>query len=123
MGIVDFGDCIHAPLVQELATAGSYQISPVGHPLESFGQFLAAYHSILPLQPEEVAILPELILVRLALWITITSWRAHHEPDNSRYILRNQEAVDTNLAHLLRLSEDERSSWLQSRLTTLTAEE
>jgi hydroxylysine kinase len=121
LGIVDFGDCIRAPLVQELATTGSYQISPVGHPLESFGQFLAAYHSILPLQPQEIAILPELILVRLALWITITSWRALHEPDNARYILRNERVVRTNLARLLQLSEAERTSWLQSRFATLAA--
>jgi Ser/Thr protein kinase RdoA (MazF antagonist) len=119
LGIVDFGDCIRAPLVQELATAGSYQITTVGHPLESFAQFLAAYRSVLPLLPQEVEILPDLILVRLALWITITSWRAFREPDNAHYVLRNARTVYTSLERLLQLPEKKRSSWLQDRLAAL----
>ena len=45
-GIIDFGDMVHAPLINNLAVAAAYQIAPTGHPLETAAEMIAAYHGV-----------------------------------------------------------------------------
>ena len=63
-GIIDFGDMVHAPLINNLAVAAAYQLAPTGHPLETAAQMIAAYHEVLPLEPVELDILFDLIMTR-----------------------------------------------------------
>ncbi|WP_159876511.1 phosphotransferase [Aquitalea denitrificans] len=88
-GLIDFGDMVEAPLINELAVACSYQLSSSANPLDTAGELIAGYHAVCPLLAEEVAILYELILTRLCMTVTITGWRAARYPENSSYILRN----------------------------------
>ena len=121
-GVIDFGDVIRAPLTQELATASSYQMAPVGHPLEAAAHIAAAFHAVHPLQEEEVALLPDLIATRLALYLAITSWRATLHPENAEYILRNQLPVRANLQRVARLSSNERIEWFTRRFADVQNE-
>ena len=43
----------------------------------------------MPLRPEEVALLRDLIVARLATSIVLPGWRARRQPRNAPYILRN----------------------------------
>jgi hydroxylysine kinase len=88
-GIIDFGDMLFAPMINELATALSYQLTTTSRPFDFVRQFLAAYHAELPLVEEEIELLPDLIAARLVLTITISYWRATAYPENGPYILRN----------------------------------
>jgi Ser/Thr protein kinase RdoA (MazF antagonist) len=88
-GILDFGDLVHTPLVVDLATACAYQVLPGPAPLHSVGEFVAAYHAVIPLEPAELSILLDLIRARLITTIVITNWRARRYPANRTYILRN----------------------------------
>ncbi|MFP9228288.1 phosphotransferase [Pectobacterium cacticida] len=88
-GIIDFGDAIFAPLICEVATALAYQTGAGHDLLEHIVPFMTAYHHCLPLAPEEIALLPDLITARLALTLTIAQWRASRYPDNREYLLRN----------------------------------
>ncbi len=106
-GIIDFGDMVRAPRIQDLATAAAYQISGPGHPLERATAIAAAYHSTWPLQQAEWTILPGLIATRLVLTIAISSWRAQRDTDNAGYILRNQGRAWSGLERLAELSEAE----------------
>ncbi len=99
-GIIDFGDMVRAPLVQDLATAAAYQILAEGPVLEAPGQLVAAFHAVCPLTEDEIAVLPDLIAARLMLTIAISSWRAARHPDNAAYILRNQPDSWRGLARL-----------------------
>ena len=88
-GILDFGDMVHTPLIVDLATACAYQVSPAARPLQSVGEFAAAYNAVIPLDPAEMAVLLDLIMARLITTIVITNWRARRYPANRTYILRN----------------------------------
>lgn len=88
-GIIDFGDMLFAPMINELATALSYQLTATDRPFDFVRQFLGAYHAELPLMQEELELLPDLIAARHVLTITISYWRATAYPENGAYILRN----------------------------------
>ncbi len=86
--VLDFGDMVETSLINDVAIAASYQISGA-QSLNWAAEFVAAYHSVSPLQPEEVEILFDLIAMRLVTTITITEWRARLYPENRAYIMRN----------------------------------
>ncbi|QCK87761.1 hypothetical protein E8L99_19395 [Phreatobacter aquaticus] len=115
-GVIDFGDMVRAPLVQDLATACAYQIQPDGHPLAGPADLVGGFHAVLPLEPAEMAVLPGLIATRMALSIAISSWRAARHPDNAPYILRNQQAAWTGLARLDLLTPGEAQTYLAERI-------
>jgi hydroxylysine kinase len=112
-GIIDFGDMLRAPLVQDLATAAAYQVGDEAAPLDGISAMVAAYHAVLPLLPEEVEILADLIAARLVLTIAITTWRAARHPDNATYITRNQETAWRGLHALGTLSRAESQAILR----------
>ncbi|CAO3426067.1 phosphotransferase [Azospirillum doebereinerae] len=99
-GIIDFGDALKAPLVNDLATALAYHVTSGETPFGSLVAMSSAYHAVLPLTPEEVDLLPDLVAGRLALTIGITSWRAAEYPANAAYILRNSERAFAGLEKL-----------------------
>lgn len=101
-GIIDFGDALHAPLVNELATALAYQVDDGDDPFTFIVPFTAAYQRQLPLSEAEIALLPDLIATRMALTLTIAQWRAARYPENSAYLLRNVPRCWRSLHHLAR---------------------
>ncbi len=117
-GVIDFGDSVHSPIVQDLAVAAAYQFEPTGHPLEGPAEVAAAFHELYPLLPEEVEILPDFIGARFALAIAISFWRAARHPDNAAYIMRNQNAAWSGLQRLNEISRDEAIDWLHKRIGT-----
>lgn len=88
IGILDFGDMVETPLVCDLAVAASYQVDPAA-PLSSLTEFAAAYHDVLPLTPDEAALVLPLTEARWLTTLLITSHRAALYPENAAYILRN----------------------------------
>lgn len=99
-GIIDFGDAIKAPLVNDLATAAAYQ--PLGDraAVEALCEFVAAFHGRLPLKREEVDVLLDLVRARQVMVAAITEWRAARQPDNRDYILRNNAHAWASLKKL-----------------------
>jgi Ser/Thr protein kinase RdoA (MazF antagonist) len=91
VGVLDFGDMVYAPLINELATCASYQLGTGPDPLCTLSDLLAGYHNRLPLEEPEVALLYELILARLAIRVVLTEWRSVLFPANRDYILRNSQ--------------------------------
>lgn len=88
-GIIDFGDALEAPLVNDLATAAAYLLDDDADPVDTLVELLGAYHALLPLEPEEAGLLLELVRSRWAITVAISNWRAARYPDNRNYILRN----------------------------------
>jgi Ser/Thr protein kinase RdoA (MazF antagonist) len=106
-GVIDFGDLVHAPLVQDLATACAYHVQPEGHPLEGPAEMVAAFHAVCPLLPEELDILFDLIAVRGVISVAISGWRARLQPENAAYILRNSPRAWAGLERLAAIPRDE----------------
>jgi Ser/Thr protein kinase RdoA (MazF antagonist) len=100
-GLIDFGDILRAPRLQEVATACAYLLRPgEAAPLASPAAFLAGYRTILPLPEEQAALLPILIATRMAMTVLITHWRAARQPENAPYILRNMPGARAGLEWL-----------------------
>lgn len=116
-GIIDFGDMVYGPMIQDLATAAAYQVTPDGHPLQGPLDMIAAFHAVLPLSPLEIELLPVMLATRLAMTISISSWRARRHPDNAAYIQRNQAAAWSGLERLRHLAPGEAASWLAQQLS------
>lgn len=104
-GIIDFGDIVKAPLINDLATAASYFISDSDDPLEPVIELATAYHGELPLDDVELHALFPLIIARLVMTVAITEWRASLHPSNSAYILRNNANAWIGLTRLVRISD------------------
>jgi hydroxylysine kinase len=92
-GIIDFGDIIHAPLVGEVATGASYQMADAADPLAAAAEFVGAYHTILPLLPEEQDIVADLVTTRHLITVLISEWRSRRYPENHAYIMRHNPAA------------------------------
>lgn len=100
-GIIDFGDAVEAPRINDLAIALSYQVGDregLGDALE----LLKGYHQTLRLRVEEIQALPTLLRTRMCMTLVISEWRAQAHPENRDYILRNHPAA---LAGLSAISE------------------
>jgi len=99
-GVIDFGDVIRAPVVQDVATAASYQVLGYGDPLDGPADVVRAYHAACPLRQEDLAVLFDLMMARLLLRDTIAHVRARNTPADRDYILRNSAQAKTALERL-----------------------
>ncbi|MNG04929.1 hypothetical protein D3C84_880970 [compost metagenome] len=105
--ILDFGDMVYAPLVNEVAVAASYHLGQVGDVLAPALDVIGAYHQHNRLTHDELVLLPALLATRLALALCINSWRAELHPENRQYILRNTQRAWANLNAMSSLSRSE----------------
>jgi Ser/Thr protein kinase RdoA (MazF antagonist) len=90
-GIIDFGDMIRAPLVDDVAVACAYLCRRDDGSLADMLEFLRGYHGVTPLTPEEFEVLPYLVTARNMTTIVISHWRASMYPENRAYILRSAD--------------------------------
>jgi Ser/Thr protein kinase RdoA (MazF antagonist) len=111
-GIIDFGDMVHAPLVNNLAVAAAYQPTSLDHPLAGAADLVTAYNAVLPLEPGEIDILFDLIATRMVLTVGISGWRATLYPENRDYILRNNSRAWAGLQRFALLSRAEAQAYL-----------
>ncbi len=100
LGVIDFGDLAHSPLIVDLAVASAYLLKDGPDALSDMLEFLAAYASVVPLTDAELSILYDLTLTRSTMTVLITHWRAARYPENRDYILRNETRARTRLEQL-----------------------
>ena len=90
VGVIDFGDICQTQIVNDLAIAACYQLRLRDDDiLAGVGDVVAGYCALHPLEGDEFSVLFGLILVRLAIAVTITEWRAHTLPRRATSILKN----------------------------------
>lgn len=85
-GVIDFGDMVRAPLVVDVAVALSYMRRFSGDPLELPATFVAGYSAVQALGERELALLYDLVRIRLATTITILYWRAAARGSDDPYL-------------------------------------
>ncbi|WP_405236195.1 aminotransferase class III-fold pyridoxal phosphate-dependent enzyme [Lentisalinibacter orientalis] len=115
-GIIDFGDIVHAPLVNDLAVLAAYQLIGHDEPLAVLAEIAAAFHAVRPLEPAEVDILFHLVQLRLATSVAICAWRAREHPENVDYILGGHEASLRTMEQLEAIDEQEATRVLRREL-------
>ena len=104
VGIIDFGDMLHAPLVGEVATAAAFHMAGNADPFEGPAQFVGAYHRVLPLADVEQEIVADLMATRHLITVLISEWRAARYPENRAYIMRHNPAAWEALSQMADLS-------------------
>jgi Ser/Thr protein kinase RdoA (MazF antagonist) len=90
-GIIDFGDMIRAPLVNDVAVACAYLCRRDDGSLADMLEFLHGYNAVTPLTQDEFELLPYLVTTRNVTTIVISHWRASMYPENRAYILRSAD--------------------------------
>ena len=90
-GIIDFGDMVNTPLVNDLAVAAAYQTVKQKDLFVGTCDLLAGYQDEYPLTETEISLLPGLIVNRIAMTLVISEWRATTHPENKEYILGSIE--------------------------------
>ena len=87
-GIVDFGDAVHTAQVADFAVALASLMR--GRSAEEVFRVariaIDGYASRVPLEPEELELLGDLVATRLAQIVVISAWRVERYPDNASYI-------------------------------------
>ncbi len=71
VGILDFGDVVHAARISDLGVALAY-LAPQGDLLSGVQPFIDGFDSVVTLLPEEKAILPDLVSARLVQRILLS---------------------------------------------------
>ena len=102
-GVIDFGDMTRAPLVVEVAIAAAYLRADAADVLALIRPFVAGFHSVLPLQRDELELLFDLVRARLAATITILRWRAAtrgEDDEYSRQFLQSERSAELFLARI-----------------------
>jgi Ser/Thr protein kinase RdoA (MazF antagonist) len=101
-GVLDFGDAIQTAAIADVAVGAAYNLEDGPDLLSGAASFVSGFVLVKALTHEELAILPRLILARLAIRIIITEWRAKHRPHNRTYILKNTPVAWEQFAELSR---------------------
>lgn len=91
-GILDFGDMVRTALIADVAVAGAYLVLDGESPADTIGDLIEGYAREMPLQDAEIAVLPDLLVLRMVSSLIISNWRAARYPENAAYILRNGAA-------------------------------
>ena len=82
-GLIDFGDLCRAPRACGLAVACAYAMTALAVPERAVLPVVAGYHEVAPLTPAELALLPDLIRVRLATSVAMAALQRAEQPDNA----------------------------------------
>ena len=100
-GIIDFGDMSHTALVCDLSSAlESLLMGRVPADVVPLAmRCIDGYRSVTPLEPEELAVLPDLVSTRLVTVAVLFGWRARRHPDND-YLRGWEERLWPLLAYL-----------------------
>jgi 4-aminobutyrate aminotransferase-like enzyme/Ser/Thr protein kinase RdoA (MazF antagonist) len=105
-GIIDFGDIVHSALINDVGIAFATTVVDLEAPIEAACEIVAGYHAVTPLQPDELGILFELWLGRLAAEVLIAARRSKSHPENVDYITGSVAESWSMLERLLQLEPD-----------------
>ncbi len=89
-GLIDFGDMVHSRTVNELAIACAYAIMGKTDPLAAAVQVVAGYHRAFALTETELAVLFDLICMRLCTSVCHSAHQIRLAPQNT-YLLISQQ--------------------------------
>jgi 4-aminobutyrate aminotransferase-like enzyme/thiamine kinase-like enzyme len=93
-GLIDFGDMVYAPLIQELAVAISYAMFEKDDPIKWAAYIISGYHEILPLEEKELELMYYLIAARLCMSVILSSEGIQNNPKNEYLLISQKPAWD-----------------------------
>ncbi len=115
VGLIDFGDIVYSPIIQDLATTCAYLADRTDSFIEAICDIASGFHGVFPLEPLEISVLLDFVAARLALIVVLGSQKAILNPGNAAYLLRNQSDA-IRLLSLLKDQSKSAASMLAKRL-------
>lgn len=112
-GIIDFGDMLRAPRIQDVSTAAAYLRADGDDPLQLIAPFVAAYDETNPLLQSELDLLFDLIRTRLAMTLILFYWRLAAREKDDPYRQKLIEGERDAFGFLRSLSAIGRADFLQ----------
>jgi len=120
LGLIDFGDMVYSPLINEVATALCYLSYDKDTFFDWTTPFLKAYHKIIPLKKKEVGLLYFLIATKLCISVCQSARSRLSQPENKyasvseenawkmlqRLLVLNPISVKDHFMHALGLGKD-----------------
>jgi Ser/Thr protein kinase RdoA (MazF antagonist) len=106
-GIIDFGDMVHAPLVNDIGIAASYVARTPGELFDVIAELTSGFEEVTPLTEQEAGYLFDIVVARLVVRVLIYQWRSVLFPDNTDYILRNSAPAWAMVEAVMLLARDE----------------
>ena len=130
-GIIDFGDMVFGPLAAELAVAAYLSWRDDWDPL-GVVDLLVGYDSLVSLRREEIEVLYDMVLARMAIGLLIPAARAAVEPEESGFedefsivghrimeVVRRRDEVEPQWFRALGFTASSGTSRLRARRSTV----
>lgn len=95
-GLLDLGDMVYSHTINDLAIAIAYAILEKTDPLEAASHIVKGYHSEYALTEDEVAVLWDLVRMRLCMSVCIAAYQQRECPDNE-YLIQSQRPIRNTL--------------------------
>ncbi|MEZ5922946.1 MAG: aminotransferase class III-fold pyridoxal phosphate-dependent enzyme [Hyphomicrobiaceae bacterium] len=105
-GILDFGDMLHSARIIDLGFAAAEVTIPDHDPIETAAELAASFHKENALDPEEIAVLFDIIAARHAQTLSILAWRRQNDPTAAGYLEPFEKNSATGLAALLSIGRE-----------------
>lgn len=93
-GLIDFGDMAFAPIINEIAIAGTYMAMDTNDPVGRISEIVKGYHSIFPLASIDLEVLYYLIAARLATSVCQSAYAIRNNPENTYINVHERKAWD-----------------------------
>ena len=101
-GLIDLGDMCRAPRICDLAIAAAYVVLYQTDPEAALEALVLGYHTVNPLQPEELDLLWPLLQMRLAVSVVNSAKMAQVDPDDPYVVISQAPAwqfLEQNTVH------------------------
>ncbi len=107
VGVIDFGDMVHAPLVQDLAVTLASFARHGEMSLENAAAQVEAWNAVLPLMDDELEVLHDLTLLRLATALYLYDFRIHATEKPAAWLTEERPDIVRALSRFLALDRAE----------------
>jgi 4-aminobutyrate aminotransferase-like enzyme/Ser/Thr protein kinase RdoA (MazF antagonist) len=91
-GVLDFGDCLHNPIICDLAISLAYVLLDEPKPWQAGARVVEGYHAIRELSTLELELLYPLICARLAVSLVISAKRRQIDPERAAWYVTEARA-------------------------------
>jgi Ser/Thr protein kinase RdoA (MazF antagonist) len=109
VGLIDFGDMVQAPLVQDLAVSIAGFVEGRAAPADAACAIAAGFHATLPLEVAELALLHELVLLRLVLTALLFDFRHATHPRPPAFLEQTRPFILDALRAFIGMDREEMS--------------
>ncbi|MBN2398802.1 MAG: aminotransferase class III-fold pyridoxal phosphate-dependent enzyme [Candidatus Aminicenantes bacterium] len=102
-GVIDFGDMVYSYTVGDLAVAIAYAVLDKPDPLSVAVQVVSGFHAVFPVEEKELAVLFDLVRLRLSLSVCLAVHQQQQRPEDE-YLSISQDAIRRTLPRLFQIN-------------------